>query len=203
MQKDTRLVQTFSGGRMNSKDIGKRIVALREERKLSQKELAEMIPVAPATLSRWENGLVTPPLPQLDRICEIMNISLEDVFSGDRAEYVQLHIKYTRLRLVFTFSVILLFLGILIFMLPKYEVVSSQENYNDNYGENITFYVRPIFYASERGAFSYGSKLAAKYADKGIYNTLEVVFVRSGQNLTEEDNEIFTNVYFLSNYVDY
>lgn len=52
---------------MNSKDIGKRIVALREERKLSQKELAEMIPVAPATLSRWENGLVTPPLPQLDR----------------------------------------------------------------------------------------------------------------------------------------
>ena len=55
MQKDTRLVQTFSGGRMNSKDIGKRIVALREERKLSQKELAEMIPVAPATLSRWEN----------------------------------------------------------------------------------------------------------------------------------------------------
>lgn len=187
---------------MNSGDIGKRIVTLREKRGFSQKDFAEMIPVSPATLSRWENGLITPPLSQLDRICEILNIPLEDIFAGDRAEYANLYNRFFRLRLVFVFSTFLLIMGLLFILLPKYKVISSQEKDNGDFCDTIIVYARPVFFISERSAYSYGSKLAKKYSNDENYEALEVIFVKKEKNLYEESNEFFSNVYFLSNRMD-
>ena len=52
-----------------------RIRQLRKERKLSQEDLAKMIPVNQTAISQWERGVTTPNPNALKRLCEIFNRS--------------------------------------------------------------------------------------------------------------------------------
>lgn len=55
--------------------IGERIVFLREEREISQKELALALHITAATLSRYENDIYQPKLEFLCEMCRILNTS--------------------------------------------------------------------------------------------------------------------------------
>ena len=55
--------------------IGERIVFLREERGISQKDLARSLHITAATLSRYENGIYQPKLEFLCEMCKILNTS--------------------------------------------------------------------------------------------------------------------------------
>ncbi|MBQ8141075.1 MAG: helix-turn-helix domain-containing protein [Clostridia bacterium] len=48
---------------------------IRKQNKLSQKELADMIPVNQTAISQWERGVTTPNQNALKRLCEIFNRS--------------------------------------------------------------------------------------------------------------------------------
>lgn len=53
--------------------IGKRIARLRDEKKLTQKELAGELHVSVKQLSLYENGKVTPNIDMLFSICELLD----------------------------------------------------------------------------------------------------------------------------------
>ena len=69
---------------MNS--IGERIVFLREERDMSQKNLAYTIGIAPTSLSRYENNLYEPKAEILNRLASALDttsdflIGLTDIY---------------------------------------------------------------------------------------------------------------------------
>lgn len=52
--------------------IGERIVFMREEREMSQKELAEKLHITAATLSRYENNIHEPKVEILQDMCTIL-----------------------------------------------------------------------------------------------------------------------------------
>ncbi len=62
---------------MNAIEIGKRIRELRLERKLSQKQMAEMLSVSQDTISLWENGKSVPTAEYLIEIAVNFKVSVD------------------------------------------------------------------------------------------------------------------------------
>ena len=54
--------------------FGERIVAIRKEKGLSQKALAEQLDISPTRLNYWEKDKRFPPIPMLNRISEILGV---------------------------------------------------------------------------------------------------------------------------------
>ena len=66
--------------------IGERIVFLRDERGLSQKELAKALHITAATLSRYENDIYQPKMEFLCEMCKILDTS-SDFLLGFTTDY--------------------------------------------------------------------------------------------------------------------
>ena len=47
---------------------------------LSQKEVAERMEVAQSTIRNWENGHTHPKLPQFMMLCQLYNVSCDNIF---------------------------------------------------------------------------------------------------------------------------
>mgnify|MGYP002521247373 CR=1 FL=1 len=54
--------------------FGERIVAIRKEKGLTQKALAEQLGISPTRLNYWEKDKRFPPIPMLNRISEILGV---------------------------------------------------------------------------------------------------------------------------------
>ena len=63
--------------------IGKMIVKLRKEKRMSQEKLAELLGISRQTLSNYENDITSPDLLQAKKICEIFDISLDLLTDND------------------------------------------------------------------------------------------------------------------------
>jgi len=68
---------------MNQVKIGKFIANVRKENKLTQKQLAEKLGITDRAISKWENGKSMPDLSLLKPICNILNISINELLSGE------------------------------------------------------------------------------------------------------------------------
>ncbi len=68
---------------MNQIKIGKFIQEKRKEKKLTQAELAEKLNITDRAISKWENGKCMPDVGIIPEICEILNITINDLFSGE------------------------------------------------------------------------------------------------------------------------
>lgn len=189
---------------MNSGDIGRTIASIREEKGFSQKELAELIPVNQSNLSRWENGITIPSLQQLERTCEVLGISLELVFSQDKDEYVKqynrLKMKVLKLKILLALVLIIIFLGIVTIVFPRYRVVGESDEYLSDYGETLRIYVEPVFFLTEKGAYAYGEKEAKRYKGTSDISVVEIIFVRDFDDIPNENNELFSSLYFLNSF---
>lgn len=62
--------------------FGERVVAIRKDRGLQQKELAAMLNIGPVMLSRYENNLINPSLEVAARIASALNVSLDYLAFG-------------------------------------------------------------------------------------------------------------------------
>lgn len=71
---------------MNQEKTGKFISKLRKEKNMTQMELADKIGVTDRAISKWENGRGMPDLSLLIPLCEILNISVNELLSGERIE---------------------------------------------------------------------------------------------------------------------
>ena len=68
---------------MNQEKIGKFIAKCRKQRKMTQSELGEKLGVTEKSISNWENGRNMPDLSLFKPLCKELNISLNDLLSGE------------------------------------------------------------------------------------------------------------------------
>lgn len=71
---------------MNQEKIGKFIAECRRQRKMTQSELGERLGVTEKSISNWENGRNMPDLSLFKPLCDELNISLNDLMSGEKVK---------------------------------------------------------------------------------------------------------------------
>ena len=69
---------------MDYNKIGEFIEAERKAKKLTQAKLAAKIFVSEKTVSKWENGKGIPDANSLLKLCEVFEVSLNELMSGER-----------------------------------------------------------------------------------------------------------------------
>ncbi len=69
---------------MNQEKIGKFILECRKAKKLTQLELAEKLGVTDKSISNWENGRNMPDLSLFKPLCELLDITINDLISGEK-----------------------------------------------------------------------------------------------------------------------
>ncbi len=71
---------------MNQEKIGKFIAVCRKEKKITQSELAEQLGVTDRSISNWETGKNMPDLSLFKSLCEILDITINELLSGERLQ---------------------------------------------------------------------------------------------------------------------
>lgn len=71
---------------MNQEKIGKFIAHCRKEKNMTQAELAEKLGVTDKSIGNWENGRNMPDLSLFKPLCDELNISLNDLMSGEKVK---------------------------------------------------------------------------------------------------------------------
>ena len=70
---------------MDNTKIGKLIYALRNEKSMTQLQLAELMNISDKTVSKWERGLGCPDVSLLLELSNIFNVDLSEMLSGQIA----------------------------------------------------------------------------------------------------------------------
>lgn len=68
---------------MDQIKIGKFIQERRKEKKITQSKLAERLNVTDRAISKWENGNCLPDVSNIHELCKILDITINDLFSGE------------------------------------------------------------------------------------------------------------------------
>lgn len=68
---------------MDQIKIGKFISSKRKEKNITQIELAEKLNITDRAISKWENGVCLPDANNIPLLCKILDISINDLFSGE------------------------------------------------------------------------------------------------------------------------
>lgn len=71
---------------MDLKKIGKFIACSRKKKKMTQEQLAEELGINNRTISRWENGKNLPDASLYKPLCNILDISIEELINGEKTE---------------------------------------------------------------------------------------------------------------------
>ena len=69
---------------MNQEIIGKFIAECRKEKNMTQQELADKLGVTDRAISHWENGRRLPDYSLLKDLCDVLSISINELFSGEK-----------------------------------------------------------------------------------------------------------------------
>jgi len=69
---------------MNQEKIGRFIAECRKNEKMTQKELAEKLGVTDKSVSKWERGICMPDISLFTDLCNILKITLNDLFAGEK-----------------------------------------------------------------------------------------------------------------------
>ena len=68
---------------MDSGKVGKLLLALRREKNMTQKDIAELLNLSDRTISKWERGLGCPDVSLLSELSRIYGVNIERLLAGD------------------------------------------------------------------------------------------------------------------------
>lgn len=68
---------------MDQIKIGNFISKKRKEKNITKNKLAEMLGITDRAVSKWENGICIPNASNIPKLCEILDITINDLFSGE------------------------------------------------------------------------------------------------------------------------
>ena len=71
---------------MDQEKIGRFIAINRKKKKLTQSDLAEKLGVTDRSVSNWENGKNMPDLSLFKPLCDILDITINELLSGENVE---------------------------------------------------------------------------------------------------------------------
>ena len=69
---------------MDKIKIGEFIANCRKDKLLTQEKLAEMLNVTSKSVSKWENGNCLPDTSLYEPLCNILDISINELFAGEK-----------------------------------------------------------------------------------------------------------------------
>ena len=78
---------------MNQGMIGKFLAEERKHAKYTQKQLADILNVSDKTISKWETGKSLPDLEMMSSLCQIFDISINELLSGERISTEELQFR--------------------------------------------------------------------------------------------------------------
>ena len=148
--------------------IGKNIYNLRSKKRMSQEKLASKLGITRQTLSNYENDITSPDLEQSKKICDIFDISLDELIGNNNTISSKISIterlvkkqnKNTKIILVTLYVIIMtILIFITIYYLTKKDFTTAyqmeficynkQEKYNISV-ENLTIHPEYEFISSE------------------------------------------------------
>ena len=79
---------------MDLEKIGKFIAKARKLKNLTQQELADILGVSDRTIGNWENGRNMPDLSLFKPLCQALDITLNDLMSGEKVREKELEEKF-------------------------------------------------------------------------------------------------------------
>lgn len=143
---------------MNQEKIGKFISKCRKDKNITQEELAEKLSVSNKTVSRWENGVNMPDYSVLKDLCNILDIDINELLSGEKdnketienldmilKEYYKMKKQKEKLKKIIIIGGVILY-PILVLIVTIFMLVNSYNNrlhqttnikdYNDVIGIN-------------------------------------------------------------------
>lgn len=71
---------------MDQQKTGKYIAEKRKLQNMTQAQLAEKIGVSDRAVSKWERGLSMPDVSKYEELCELLEVSINELFAGEDLE---------------------------------------------------------------------------------------------------------------------
>lgn len=132
---------------MKQEKIGSFIALKRKEKKLTQEELASKLNISKNAVSKWERGLSLPDVSTMPLLCEILEITLNELFNGEMngnndgiINYFKLQNRKIRLKSIVIILVVIIAI-ISIFFVNNFDnikgYVLSGESENFWYQDNL------------------------------------------------------------------
>lgn len=202
---------------MDQRKIGQFICSLRIEKKLSQSQLANLIPISRQAISNWEVGKSIPDSSTLVILSEIFNVSINELLSGERKKNETISdLEQTMLavaddninkskiikKIIFFFCAIIIFLlfaFFLYFFINSYDTVKIYKT--GAYGDKFSSYEGVLIITKEELYFRLGS---LKGDNKKI-NKIKVYYLDKNKNerLIFENNELDILIHDYFGYNEY
>ena len=67
--------------------LGERIIASRERKKMTQKDIAEILEVEPGTISKYESGMIEPNIESIKRLAETFGITIDELLKNEDEKF--------------------------------------------------------------------------------------------------------------------
>lgn len=185
---------------MNQEKIGKFIAKLRKENKMTQNELADKLNVTDRAIGNWENGRRMPDVVFFKPLCEIFNISINELLSGEKIkkeeleekskeliintiDYSNKRIKRTKLSFTIIISTILIFFITLtaLFIVDMIRMRNNESVFFSTWGFD---YYPPI-----------------NLDEKNIEKTIKDYLIKEGEETNHYENEksfVAMKIYLIS-----
>ena len=184
--------------------IGKFIAKLRREKKLTQKDLGEILNVESKTISKWERGKYAPDIMILKDLSKIFEISIEEILEGKRKEIEHLEdsllvneldqsqiikdmkIKHCIITIIIVFTVIIIFSVILVLKNNEQFIIKYFTNTNSlNYD-----LAGKIIYNKNKTIYIFGDFV---YTDDKVGTDNEIKILNSKISLIINNDVIYTS----------
>lgn len=157
---------------MNQERIGKFIKLTRKENNLTQEELASKLRLSNRTISKWENGVCLPDYGVMKELCEILDISINEFFSGEKYGNENHQEKFE-------------------------EDVMKTIKENNRFKKIIKLIIFIICIVSLVGYFGYKyyllNKLQINYFQQEMESVKEIVFIHDEISNTVEPNTVYND----------
>jgi len=133
---ELRSKQKNGGGRMTKSILSEKLKQYRQQKEITQQELAELLDVSDKSVSKWELGNGYPSKKNMIKIAELLDVSLEVMLIEEKHEgnNFKRSLKYGLISYCIIFAVIILVKG-----------WREQERYQDLWSENLSEVVKLVF----------------------------------------------------------
>lgn len=195
---------------MDNKKIGKFICELRKEKKLTQYDLAEKIPISREAISKWERGINKPDKSCIQALCKIFDVTSDEILLGRKEAkkediqaltldlYEDRNKKQKLVKLSFVGIILILLLFLSYYFIENY---NSIHVYTINYSDNNVTITDGIFTTTKEKIYFYLGKVDSDKVIKKVQ--LYYKDKNNKEKIIYETDDINIMLYDFYGYNDY
>ena len=166
---------------MDKIELGKRLVALRTEHNMSQKDLAEQLCISPSALCKWEHGNSAPDIEALKRLTDIFQLSYDELLEGESlsTKAVKKPRKWVWIISTFMLFVLLAVVGSCIYLSYQsgFTVIDTRYDYEGFYGVEYCMAVVSDMYRNETDRLRFEEQVLQDWKNDKLGTEAEVITI--------------------------